>query len=646
MLRFIPVLIALIVKFTTAQAQGVVPDALLCAEKQNLENRLHFRVNPNIYHGYNIHYHKLNFRINPKRNGYLKGSVFSYFTLEKDADSIGFDMKFFLQTDSVLHRGSKIRFTRASDVLFVHKPGGWKAGTSDSITIFYQGNPALYGGTGYYVYDFHATGPSVHTLSQPYGAYYWWPCKQTLSDKIDSLDMVVSTHSDFRVAGNGLLVLDQKMDDTTRIFHWKHRYPIATYLVATAITNYEEFNQYATFHNRTDSLLVQNYVFPQSKTDLMRDAAPILPMLRLFDSLFGEYPFVREKYGHAQFTWGGGMEHQTMSFMVNFSFDLMAHELAHMWFGDKVTCGSWRDLWLNEGFATYLTALSYRYLKPRTEYLRIMREIRDAVTGVDDGSIFPKDTAQVNRLFSGRLTYNKAAFVLHMLKVKVGDSAFYGACRKFLTGPRAYGFATTQDLQTLMEQESGQNLDTFFMRWYMGEGFPYLNINWIQKGPSMQVTVKQRPSHPSVPFFQIPVPILFQGNNRDTLITLNPNKLEQTFSFSLPFAADTAQFDPNVDVLAKTSLGGMNQDNSIKDWVVIKGNPVTTRYLELATLNLKIEKMEIFNINGQKCMETGADFLHIPGKIAKFDISHLSAGPYVTKITGNNQQTALTFLKL
>jgi aminopeptidase N len=458
--------------------------------------------------------------------------------------------------------------------------------------------------------------------------------------------MVVSTHSDFRVAGNGLLVLDQKMDDTTRIFHWKHRYPIATYLVATAITNYEEFNQYATFHNRTDSLLVQNYVFPQSKTDLMRDAEPILPMLRLFDSLFGEYPFVREKYGHAQFTWGGGMEHQTMSFMVNFSFDLMAHELAHMWFGDKVTCGSWRDLWLNEGFATYLTALSYRYLKPRTEYLRIMREIRDAVTGVDDGSIFPKDTAQVNRLFSGRLTYNKAAFVLHMLKVKVGDSAFYNACRKFLTGPRAYGFATTQDLQTLMEQESGQNLDTFFMRWYMGEGFPYLNINWIQKGPSMQVTVKQRPSHPSVPFFQIPVPILFQGNNRDTLITLNPNKLEQTFSFSLPFAADTAQFDPNVDVLAKTSLGGMNQDNSIKDWVVIKGNPVTTRYLELATLNLKIEKMEIFNINGQKCMETGADFLHIPGKIAKFDISHLSAGPYVTKITGNNQQTALTFLKL
>ena len=197
-----------------------------------------------------------------------------------------------------------------------------------------------------------------------------------------------------------------------------------------------------------------------------------------------------------------------------------------------------------------------------------------------------------------------------------------------------------------MEQESGQNLDTFFLRWYMGEGFPYLNINWVQKGASMQVTVKQRPSHPSVPFFRIPVPILFQGKNGDTLITLYPEKMEQTFSFLLPFAADTALFDPEVEVLAKASLGGMNQDRVIKDWVVIKGNPVKGEKLELVTLNMKIEKLEIFNINGQKCMETGSDFLHIPGKNAIFDIGSLASGIYVAKIAGNNQRTTLTFVKL
>ncbi|MEK0420286.1 MAG: hypothetical protein RLZZ161_137 [Bacteroidota bacterium] len=162
----------------------------------------------------------------------------------------------------------------------------------------------------------------------------------------------------------------------------------------------------------------------------------------------------------------------------------------------------------------------------------------------------------------------------------------------------------------------------------------------------MQVTVKQRPSHPSVPFFQVPVPIHFQGKQGDTLITLYPNKQEQSFSFLLPFAADTALFDPEVEVLAKTSLGGMNQDKTINDWVVIKGNPVTGDKLELVTLNMKIDKMEIFNISGQKCLETGAEFLHSPGKNAIFDISRLAAGTYMVKINGTNQQTTLNFVKL
>jgi aminopeptidase N len=630
---------------STVKTQAIVPDALLCAEKQRLEGRLRFRVNPSIYHGYDIHYHRYFFRVNPKRNGYLKANVYSEFTVLKDADSIGFDMKSFLLADSVRYHGLPIRFTRIGDIIYVHKPGRWQAGTRDSITIYYQGNPALFGGTGYYVYDFHATGPSVHTLSQPYGAYYWWPCKQTLTDKIDSLDMVVSTHPDFRVAGNGLLKAETGVNDTVKLFHWKHRYPIATYLVAMAISNYEQFSQFATFHNRPDSLLVLNYVFPQSKVDFEKDAAPILPMLRLFDSLFGEYPFMKEKYGHAQFAWGGGMEHQTMSFMVNFSFDLMAHELAHMWFGDKVTCASWKDLWLNEGFATYLTALSYKYLKSKDEWLDVMRGIRDDVTGVDDGSIFPKDTVQVNRLFNGRLTYNKAAFVLHMLRVKVGDTNFYAACRKYLGGQRAYGFATTGDLKTLMEQESGINLDTFFQRWYMGEGFPYVNINWVQKGAKMQVTVKQKPSNPSVPFFQLALPILFKGKSKDTLITFYPSALEQTFVLQLPIAIDTAAFDPEVTVLTKAAIGGMNQDNTLPNWVVINGNPVTGRFLELTTLNMKVEKLEIFDLNGKKCLETGADFLHVPGKSIKFDIGTLAPGMYMTKIIGNEQQTTLTFIK-
>lgn len=650
MIRFAVILIFLL-NTLASHAQGVVPESLLCAEKARLDSRLKFRANPSIYHGYNILYHRCFWRLNPQKYGIISGSVTSQLIPTANADSIGFDMKSHLFADSVKINGNKIRYTRNGDIIYCFKPGGWKKDQFDSLTIYYKGNPSIFGGTGYYVREFHATGPSIHTLSQPYGAYYWWPCKQTLSDKIDSIDIIVSTHPDFRAASNGLLITENKVNDTTKIYHWKHRYPIATYLVAVAVSNYNQFLQHAHFHNRPDSLPVLNYVYPQNEAEWKKDGQAVLPMLRLFDSLFGEYPFMKEKYGHAQFPWGGGMEHQTMSFMVNLSYDLVAHELAHMWFGDQVTCGSWNDLWLNEGFATYLTALAYRYLKPDEEWLTVLRDIRRSATSADDGSIFPTDTITVNRLFSGRLTYNKPAFVLHMLRERIGDAAFYRACRKFLQPPRSYAFASTLNLRTIMEQESGQNLDTFFLRWYRGEGFPYLNINWIQKGKGMQVTVKQQPSHPSVPFFDVPIPILFSGKNKngqatDSLIVLKPIQLNQTFSFSLPFSADTGIFDPRVTVLAKYSMAGLNQDNILTQPIVLKGNPVNNSQLEIETLNLKITRIDIFDALGRTCLQTGNNLQHQAGGNLTVNISALSPGTYIAKIYGQDQQVSLKFVKL
>ncbi len=568
------------------------------------------------------------------------------FTISENADSIGFDMKAQLPLDSVTQNGKKIRHSRSGDILYCYKLGGWKKGLTDSLTIYYQGKPAIFaGGLGYYVRDDHATGPLVYTLSQPYGAPFWWPCKQTLSDKIDSMDIIISVDTIYKAASNGSLISSNKINDTTRIFHWKHRYPIATYLVAIAVTNYTEFTQFAHFHNRADSLPVLNYVFPQSKATLEADAAHTLPMLRLFDSLFGEYPFMKEKYGHAQFTRGGGMEHQTMSFMVNFSFDLTAHELAHMWFGDMVTCGSWRDLWLNEGFATYLTALCYQYLKGEGDFRGAMRGLRNSATSADDGSIFPIDTITVNRLFSGRLTYNKAAFVLHMLRHEVGDSFYFSALRKFLYGNYKYGFASTENLKALMEQESGKNLDTFFMRWYKGEGFPYLNINWQQRGRTLNITVKQRPSHPTVPMFPIDVPLHFRGKSGDTLLVLKPVKLEQTFTFTMPASYDTAEFDPEVRILAKASVGGINVDDVLENSFALHGNPVQDGVLRIATLNLKVDRMQIIDYAGRLVKETNIDFIHTPGDDIEWNVEELAPGTYITKIFTNNLVNSLKFIK-
>ncbi len=399
-----------------------IDEDIICAEKQHLQALMDVQKRsgtPN-FHGYDIQYHRCNWKLNPKINSNISGNVLFAFQVQGgNYDSLAFDLIADMIVDSVLYRGIPTKFNRKGNKVFVFKNGLWNEGERDSFTVFYQGNPAsIPGGFGAYTYDAHSTGPIIHTLSQPYGAPFWWPCKQTLSDKIDSIDIIVETARDFKVGSNGLLIKVDTSSSSRSIHFWKHRHPVATYLVAIAVTNYAEFTDYAKFHGRADSLPVVNYVFPQFLQTTQNEAKRVLPMLRLFDSLFIEYPFMNEKYGHAQFTWGGGMEHQTMSFMVNFSFDLTAHELAHQWFGDLVTCGSWNDLWLNEGFATYLTSVAYEYIYDKSTFRDKMRGTRADITADPNGSVKPKDTSSVNQLFNGRLTYRKGAWLLHMLRVR------------------------------------------------------------------------------------------------------------------------------------------------------------------------------------------------------------------------------------
>ena len=154
------------------------------------------------------------------------------------------------------------------------------------------------------------------TLSQPYGARDWWPCKQTLSDKIDSLDVYVTCPAAYRSAGNGLRVAEYLDASGQKVCHWRHRYPIATYLVCMAVTDYVEYFDYADIQSGT--LPIQNYVYAEELTYAQQNSPLAVPMMELFDSLFIPYPFAQEKYGHVMFGWGGGMEHQTMSFMGNF----------------------------------------------------------------------------------------------------------------------------------------------------------------------------------------------------------------------------------------------------------------------------------------------------------------------------------------
>jgi aminopeptidase N len=380
----------------------------------------------------------------------------------------------------------------------------------------------------------------------------WWPCKQALNDKIDSIDVYITNPYGYRAASNGMLQSETIANGQTTA-HWKHRYPIPAYLVCMAVTNYLEYQEIVT-HNGTD-ITVLNYVYPESKADAQDGTAVIADQMKLYNELFGLYPFHEEKYGHAQFGWGGGMEHQTMTFVGGWGFELLAHELAHHWFGDKVTCGSWEDIWLNEGFATYLSGICYEHLRPQ-DWQNFKQSRINSVVSAPDGSVRVSDTSSVSRVFSGRLSYAKGAMLLHMLRWVCGDSAFFAGVRNYLNDPAlAYSYAKTADLKRHLEAAAGRNLDEFFNDWYIGEGYPSYKINWITSAANLvNINVRQLQSHASVDFFEMPLEIILRNETQDTSIVLFHQYDGQSFDLQLNFKPSELLFDPNLWIVSRNNF--------------------------------------------------------------------------------------------
>ena len=372
--------------------------------------------------------------------------------------------------------------------------------------------------------------------------------------------MYVTTPATYRVASNGLLVGERPEAGGETTYHWKHRYPIPAYLVAIAITNYASYSDFVPLDDG-GSIEVLNYVFPENLAFAQDATASTVDIMQLFNELFGTYPFAAEKYGHAQFGWGGGMEHQTMSFMGGFSHLLQAHELAHQWFGNKVTCGSWQDIWLNEGFATYLEGLTYDYdLGPNTFPNWLSGKINQ-VTSQPGGSVFVTDTSSIGRIFSSRLSYSKGSLLLHMLRWKLGDEVFYQGVRNYVDAPElAFGYAKSEDLQYYLEQASGQDLQEFFDDWLYGQGYPSYAVQWYQEGSTVYVKIAQSTSHPSVDFFEMPVPLRFtnvSGSSQTPVFEHENNN--QIFSFETTGEVSEVAFDPELWLLSA--------DNSVEEAV-------------------------------------------------------------------------------
>jgi len=576
--------------------------AIIESERSSHLSRTTFKANP-LTGDYDLVYHRLYWEVDPAIN-FISGTISSYFKPnQSDFDQINFDFSGDLDVLTVRYHGDTLSYSQLGDNLQIDLPEVLSKGVLDSIEVQYEGEPTSEG-FGSFSQSMHDGVPVLWTLSEPYGAKDWWPCKQDLNDKIDSIDIIVKTPSAYRVGTNGVLVNEEVQGDHT-IYHWKHRYPIAAYLISLAVTNYASFSDYVTLESG-DSLEILNYVYPEDLNAARNNLNNTVEMMELFNMLFGDYPFAREKYGHAQFNWGGGMEHQTMSSMGSFSYSLQAHELAHQWFGNKITCGSWQDIWLNEGFATYLTGLTAEFLGSETSWMNWKRARVDFITSQDGGSVFVEDTTSVSRIFSSRLSYNKASYLLHMLRWQLGDDIFFQAIRNYAADSSlAFDYAHTDDLKRHLEEVSGENLDEFFEDWFYGEGFPGYQVEWSQINDGVRLKMNQTTSHPSVDFFEIPVPIQARGADADSLLKIYPTFQGQEFEISLPFEVEEIEVDPTYWIISA--------DNTVEEVMIssddlpahepelfLSPNPVSDILrIETSRATRQIDHIQIVRANGE-----------------------------------------------
>ncbi len=505
-------------------------------------------------HGFDVTRYEITLAVNDQTH-FISGSVKAHVTAEENLAGIDYNL-IGLTVSQVKVNDVASAFTHQNGILHISLTAA--PGQQFTTEVSYSGTPSL--SPPPYNLGMIFGSNTVFTLSDPDASRYWWPCYDHPWDKA-IMDLHITLRSDWLVACNGLRDSITDNGDGTKTHHWLGSNPMAPYLACVTAGPYVEINQ------TCGALPIQNFVLPSQYNNALIDFSTLPEIIQFFSSVYGPYPF--EKYGNTavNMTTYGAMEHQTMTTLGNYlitgthSGELtIAHELAHQWFGNCLTPLTFKDVWLSEGFATYSeflwthakfgwqSACNYMQSSFHDYYISFENSNPSLPNIIYDPPF--------NYYFYPQ-SYEKAASVLHMLRLKMGNAAFFQLLQNWFA---AYhnGNVVTAELQAMAEQLSGQDLDQFFEQWIYSRGIPEMDF-YIFRGYSMipemrglRVVGQTHCSTGTEFTCEVPFRIRFDSNAYDSLnVTASPGGQATTqYYYTMTEIGETdIQIDPNYWVL-------------------------------------------------------------------------------------------------
>lgn len=572
------------------------------------------------------------------QNNSVSGVMTMRATAEVSLSQCALELHSNLLVDSAYFNGVKRTFTHNSGILKILAPAAVAPGNEFTVSVYYHGNPP---NGGFFNGFSNATSPTwgnavTWSLSEPNNAHQWWPCKQVLTDKFDSSKVWITVDSNLKAGSNGVLEKITTLGVKKR-FEWNYPHPIAYYLISVAVASYTEYNFNVNIPGIAKPVFVQNFIYdnPSTLTTFKTEIDKTGDMLKVFSDLFGPYPFADMKYGHCMAPFSGGMEHNTMTTQGTFNTTLTAHELAHQWWGDHVTCKSWKDIWVNEGFARYCEYLYYQSYSAGLARGKI-DDLNRSSLSQPGGMVYVTDTINPGAIFNGRLTYDKGAVVIHMIRFELNnDSLFFKILKKY---QKEYSNknAGVQEFKMILEDESGIDFTTFFDQWYYGQGHPTFDVFYNNDSGHCILKVKQFVSFPSATArFITPLELRLKRGVGDTLVRVQITGDSNVFQIPLNGTVTGIEVDPNQWVLNDT--GGVLSDTSLQYYfnavrnyntknITVYPNPVK-EYLHISGM-VKPEYFYISDMEGRVVKEG------IAGTDMQISVNKLPSGVYHLRTAG------------